>query len=219
LTLMTNFIPIFPLSLVIYPGETLPLHIFEPRYKQLVKECFDAKKPFGIPAVVNNHLQEMGTLVEITEIVKVYDNGEMDIRTQGLQIFRVLEIIKTIPDKLYSGAIVNYPSNTLSAPSNELMSKVLAGIKELHRLLNITKDFKKPEDELKSYDVGHHAGMSLDEEYELLALLQEIQRQEYIKRHLQKVLPMLMEMEHLKEKVKLNGHFRNLSPLDLDINL
>jgi uncharacterized protein len=216
---MTNFIPIFPLSLVIYPGETLPLHIFEPRYKQLVKECFDAKKPFGIPAVVNNHLQEMGTLVEITEIVKVYDNGEMDIRTQGLQIFRVLEIIKTIPDKLYSGAIVNYPSNTLSAPNNELMSKVLAGIKELHRLLNITKDFKKPEDELKSYDVGHHAGMSLDEEYELLALLQEIQRQEYIKRHLQKVLPMLMEMEHLKEKVKLNGHFRNLSPLDLDINL
>jgi Lon protease-like protein len=216
---MTNFIPIFPLSLVIYPGETLPLHIFEPRYKQLVKECFDGKKPFGIPAVVNNHLQEMGTLVEITEIVQVYDNGEMDIKTQGLQIFRVLEIIKTIPDKLYSGAIVNYPANTLSAPNNDLMAKVLAGLKELHRLLNITKDFKKPDEDLKSYDVGHHAGMSLDEEYELLGLMQEIQRQEYLKRHLQKVLPMLMEMEHLKEKVKLNGHFRNLSPLDLDINL
>jgi hypothetical protein len=99
------------------------------------------------------------------------------------------------------------------------MDKVLAGIRELHRLLNITKDFKRPEAELTSYDVGHHAGMSLDEEFELLGLMQEIQRQEYIKRHLQKVLPMLMEMEHLKEKVKLNGHFQNLSPLDLDINL
>jgi Lon protease-like protein len=216
---MTNFIPIFPLSLVVYPGEKLPLHIFEPRYKELVKECFESKKTFGIPAVVNNQLQEMGTLVEITEIVQVYENGEMDIKTQGLAIFKMLEMIKTVPDKLYSGAIVNYPVNTLSAPTRELMDKVIFGIKELHRLLNISKDFKKPDPELTSYDVGHHAGMSLDQEYELLALMQELQRQEYIRRHLQKVLPMLIEMEHLKEKVKLNGHFRNLSPLDLDINL
>jgi uncharacterized protein len=216
---MTNFIPIFPLSLVVYPGEKLPLHIFEPRYKQLVKESFEAKKPFGVPAVVNNQLQEMGTLVQITEIVQVYDNGEMDIKTEGLAIFRVLEMIKLVPDKLYSGAIVNYPPNMMVTANRDLMEKIVTGIKELHRLLNITKDFRKPDEELSSYDVGHHAGMSLDEEYELLGLMQEIQRQEYIKRHLQKVLPMLMEMEHLKEKVKLNGHFRNLSPLDLDINL
>ena len=216
---MTNFIPIFPLSLVVYPGEKLPLHIFEPRYKQLINECFQAKKPFGIPAVVNNHLQELGTLVQITEIVQVYENGEMDIKTEGLAIFRILEMIKLVPDKLYSGAIVNYPPNVMVTGNRELMEKIVTGIKELHRLLNITKDFKKPDEDLTSYDVGHHAGMSLDEEYELLSLMQEIQRQEYIKRHLQKVLPMLMEMEHLKEKVKLNGHFRNLSPLDLDINL
>ena len=216
---MTNFIPIFPLSLVVYPGEKLPLHIFEPRYKQLVKESFEAKKPFGVPAVVNNQLQEMGTLVQVTEIVQVYENGEMDIKTEGLAIFRVLEMIKLVPDKLYSGAIVNYPPNMMVTANRDLMEKIVTGIKELHRLLNITKDFRKPDTELNSYDVGHHAGMSLDEEYELLGLMQEIQRQEYIKRHLQKVLPMLMEMEHLKEKVKLNGHFRNLSPLDLDINL
>jgi Lon protease-like protein len=216
---MTNFIPIFPLSLVVYPGEKLPLHIFEPRYKQLVKESFEAKKPFGVPAVVNNQLQEMGTLVQVTEIVQVYENGEMDIKTEGLAIFRILEMIKLVPDKLYSGAIVNYPPNMMVTANRDLMEKIVTGIKELHRLLNITKDFKKPDEELNSYDVGHHAGMSLDEEYELLGLMQEIQRQEYIKRHLQKVLPMLMEMELLKEKVKLNGHFRNLSPLDLDINL
>ncbi len=97
------------------------------------------------------------------------------------------------------------------------MQKVVRGVKELHRLLNISKDFKKPETELRAYDVAHHAGLSLEEEYEVLALLKEIQRQEYLKRHLQKVLPMLMEMEHLKEKVKLNGHFRNLSAFDLDV--
>jgi Lon protease-like protein len=214
---MTNFIPIFPLGIVIYPGENVHLHIFEPKYKQLIKECQENKKPFGVPTVVNNRLQEMGTLVEITDIVQTYDNGEMDIKTQGLRVFRILEVIKDVPDKLYSGAIVNYPENDEDAGNRELMQKVIFGIKELHRLLNISKDFKKPDEQLRSYDVAHHAGLSLEEEYELLGLLKEIQRQEYIKRHLQKVLPMLMEMEQLKEKVKLNGHFRNLSAFDLDV--
>jgi Lon protease-like protein len=213
---MTNFIPIFPLGIVIYPGEKLHLHIFEPRYKQLIKECHENKKPFGIPTVLNSRLQEIGTLVEVTDIVQIYENGEMDIKTQGLKIFRILEVIKNVPEKLYSGAIVNYPENEDSG-NQKLMQNVVRGVKELHRLLNISKDFKKAETELKSYDVAHHAGLSLDEEYELLGLLKELQRQEYLKRHLQKVLPMLMEMEQLKDKVKLNGHFRNLSALDLDV--
>lgn len=216
---MTNFIPIFPLGIVVFPGEKVHLHIFEPRYKQLVNECYESKKPFGIPTVVNNRLQEMGTLVQLTDIVQTYENGEMDIKTQGLKVFRILEVIKTVPDKLYSGAIVNYPHNDEDAGNRQLMQKVVNGVKELHRLLNVSKDFKKPEDQLQSYDVAHHAGLSLEEEYELLGLLKELQRQEYIKRHLQKVLPMLMEMEQLKEKVKLNGHFRNLSAFDLDIDL
>ena len=214
---MTNFIPIFPLSVVVYPGEKLPLHIFEPRYKQLIRECHELKKPFGIPTVINNNVQEMGTLVVLQDIVKEYENGEMDIRTEGLQVFRILEIIRSIPDKLYSGSIVNYPETDHDRGNGKLMQTVLAGIKELHRLLNISKDFKKPDDELLSFDVAHHAGLSLEEEYELLGLPRELQRQEFLKRHLQKVLPMLMEMELLKEKVKLNGHFRNLSSLDLDI--
>jgi Lon protease-like protein len=213
---MTNFIPIFPLGIVVYPGEKVHLHIFEPRYKQLVNECHESKKPFGIPTVVNNRLQEMGTLVEVTEIVQTYENGEMDIKTQGLQIFRILEVIKKVPDKLYSGAIVNYPEND-DFGNRELMQKVVNGVKQLHRLLNISKDFKKPDEQLVSYDVAHHAGLSLEEEYEVLGLMKELQRQEYIRRHLQKVLPMLMEMEHLKEKVKLNGHFRNLSAFDFDL--
>ncbi|HUR11697.1 MAG TPA: LON peptidase substrate-binding domain-containing protein [Flavitalea sp.] len=214
---MTNFIPIFPLGIVVYPGEKVHLHIFEPRYKQLILECKETDKPFGIPTVLNNRLQEIGTLVQISDIVQTYDNGEMDIKTQGIKIFRILEVIKTVPDKLYSGAIVNYPENEEDEGNRKLMQNLVNGVKELHRLLNISKDFKKPEEELKSYDVAHHAGLSLEEEYELLGLLKELQRQEYLKRHLHKVLPMLMEMEQLKEKVKLNGHFHNLSALDLDV--
>lgn len=212
---MTNFIPIFPLSVVVYPGEALNLHIFEPRYKQLVQECHAEKKAFGIPSVIDDRLQDYGTLVRITEITTVHDNGEMDIKTEGKQVFRVLEVIKEIPDKLYSGAIVNYPAN-YEQGSVEVMRRVVNSIRELHRLLNVTKDFKKQDGELKSYDVAHHIGLSLQEEYELLNLLSERQRQEYLRRHLSKVLPMVAEMERLKEKVKLNGHFKNLSGFNFE---
>lgn len=208
---MTNFIPIFPLSIVVYPGETLNLHIFEPRYKQLVNECYAENKGFGIPTVINNKLNEMGTLVKIAQIVEVHENGEMDIITKGISVFRILEVIKSVPDKLYSGAIVNYPQNSEDAGKRELMQKVVNAIRELHRLLHISKDFKKPDTELIVYDIAHHAGLSLQEEYELLGLLREEQRQEYLKRHLSKVLPVIAEMEILKERVKLNGHFKNLS--------
>src|SRR6185503_11348110 len=108
---MTNFIPIFPLGIVLYPGENLNLHIFEERYKQLIKDCHESKKPFGIPTVIDNKVQDYGCLSEILEITATSENGEMDIKTRGTQIFRVLEMIKEVPDKLYSGAIVNYPDN------------------------------------------------------------------------------------------------------------
>jgi hypothetical protein len=97
------------------------------------------------------------------------------------------------------------------------MRKVINSIRELHQLLKLEKNFKKPDDLLVSYDVAHHAGLSIQEEYELLGLLHELQRQEYLKRHLTKVLPLLAEMEQLKEKVKLNGHFKNLSSLDFEL--
>jgi Lon protease-like protein len=211
---MTNFIPIFPLGIVVYPGEELNLHIFEPRYKQLINECHEQKKPFGIPTVIENKLQDLGSLVQITEISKVHDNGEIDIKTRGEKVFRILEIIKEVPDKLYSGAIVNYPDNQEQGNA-ELMRKVMTGIRDLHLLLKVTKEFKKPDDEIKVYDVAHHIGMSLEEEYELLGLFEELQRQEYLKRHLAKVIPMVAGMEQLKEKIKLNGHFKNLPGIDL----
>jgi Lon protease-like protein len=199
---------------VVYPGESLNLHIFEPRYKQLIAECNATKKPFGIPTVIDNKMQEYGSLVEIVELTKIYESGEMDIKTKGVKVFRVLEIIKDIPDKLYSGAIVSYPENKEQGIP-EMMKKIMTSIRELHELLKVKKDFNKTDAALTAYEVAHHVGLSTAEEYELLNLLDEKQRQEYLRRHLAKVIPMLAGMEALKEKIKLNGHFKNLGGFDL----
>lgn len=206
---MTNFIPIFPLGIVVYPGELVNLHIFEPRYRQLIKDCFDARKQFGIPTVLNNKVSEMGTLVQVNEITTTYDDGRMDIKTEGLQTFKILEIVRELPDKLYSGAIVTYPKVSLKG-SVGLMKKILQGIREIHKSLEVNKDFKKSDEELLSYDIAHHAGMSLQDEYYLLELEEELHRQEFLKRHLSKVIPIMEEMDTLKSKIQLNGHFKNL---------
>ncbi|RFM35347.1 LON peptidase substrate-binding domain-containing protein [Chitinophaga silvisoli] len=211
---MTNFIPIFPLGIVVYPEEQLNLHIFEPRYKQLIRECIAEQKPFGIPSVIDNKIVEYGTLVEVVRVEKSYESGELDVVTRGTRVFRILEVIKTIPEKLYTGAIVNYPENHTN--SNERLQKqVIQALRELHNLLQVNKSFKKEDADLLSYDIAHHAGLSLLEEYELLLLFQELQRLEYLKRHLLRVVPVMAEMERLKDRVKLNGHFRNLSAGDI----
>lgn len=212
---MTNFVPIFPLGIVVYPGEKLNLHIFEPRYKQLITECYAEAKPFGIPTVLGNGVGDLGTLVEITKIAEVYEDGKMDIQTRGLQVFRILEVVKDIPEKLYSGAIVNYPPNNETG-RKVMMEKVLFAIRQLHRLLNVTKDFGKPDELLNSYDVAHHAGLALEQEYELLGLFQEMQRLEYLKRHLNKILPVMVDMETLKEKIQLNGHYKELKGFNFE---
>jgi Lon protease-like protein len=206
---MTNFIPIFPLAIAVFPGEKLNLHVFEPRYIQLILSCVKTKKPFGIPIVVNGKISDIGTLVEIVEISANYENGEMDIKTKGLTVFHVLEIIQEIPEKLYSGAIVSYPRNE-AMPRPEMMKKIIVDVALLHKLLAVKKEITAEGRELLSYDFAHHIGMSIEEEFEFLQLLQEDQRLEFMRRHLKKVIPVLKDMEILKKKIQLNGHFRNL---------
>lgn len=211
---MTNFIPLFPLNIVVYPGETLNLHIFEPRYKQLVKECIANKKPFGLPPVLDKKMGDLGTLLEITEVVKEYDNGELDIRTRGTAVFKVLEQVQSIPDKLYSGAIVTYPDNTLEGGDSTLAQRIVAEVKRLYHLLNV-EDKYPLEDKLKAYEIAHYVGFSQEQEYELLGLFNELQRLEYIRRHLNNIIPIIKELEEMKGRIKRNGHFRNLSLDDI----
>ncbi len=212
---MTNFIPLFPLELVSFPGEKLNLHIFEPRYKQLIGDCVAQGKPFGIIAVINNKLMEYGTLMQVAEVKKLYEDGRMDISTRATEVFQVLELVKELPDKLYSGAIVTYPQNefVVNLPA---LQPVLRQIQQLLLMLESPKAFPKPDNELCSYDVANMTGLSIEEAYDLLQLLREDQRVEYLRRHLQKVLPVVKEMELLKSKIKLNGHFRELRSLGFE---
>lgn len=216
---MINFIPIFPLDIVVYPGEPLNLHIFEPRYKQLIRDCIDEKKPFGIPVVLDKKIAELGTLMEVAEVVKEYDNGEFDIRTRGIKIFRLLEVIRDVPEKLYNGAIVNYPENKMEQGDTDISRLIVNEVRRLYTLLNVEEKFpvQKEGDPIFSYQIAHFVGLSMQQEYELLGLFAELQRLEYLRRHLKEITPVVQELEQMKERVKRNGHFRDLSLGDLNL--
>ncbi len=206
---MEQLIPIFPLEVVVYPGDELNLHIFEPRYQQLINDTVKNKKPFGIPTVVGRKIGLLGTLVELSSVANVQADGQMDIKTRGGRIFNVVEFRKVYPGKLYSAAIVTYPDIDEKGEA-KVMRQLVADTRKLHALLKVKKQLPKPESQLTSYDVAHHVGLTLAEEYELLALFSEVERQQYLRRHLERVLPILASMESLKEKIQLNGHFKNL---------
>lgn len=201
---MTNFIPIFPLGIAVFPGEVFKLHIFEPRYKQLITECVSQKKAFGIPVVINNTVHEMGTLVQVTQVIKTWEDGKMDIEAEGLQVFRMLEQLDAVPEKLYSGAIVSYPENKM-AGSKSLMKKIIEKTKELHALIKVSKPFSKPEELMNTYDIAHYAGLSLQDEYDFLQLMNELQRQEFLKRYLNKrteAVKAVLKTEEAKGEMK-----------------
>ena len=104
---MMKFLPMFPLGLVAYPAEHVNLHIFEPRYKELINECHQSKTTFGLLPYINEEHKEYGTEMQVTEIVKTYEDGKMDIKTEGTGIFRMIEFVKKVPNKLYSGGIIS----------------------------------------------------------------------------------------------------------------
>lgn len=91
----------FPLSMVLFPGETTKLYIFEERYKQLVDDCLDNEASFGIPYIEKGKIQKYGSEVKINRILKTYENGGMDILVEGKGMFELLEFSEVLRPKLY----------------------------------------------------------------------------------------------------------------------
>lgn len=208
---MSRFLPLFPLNIVVFPGEKLNLHIFEMRYRQLITECHANGSTFGIPVFLEKGLGEYGTEIKILNIEKKYPGGEMDIKTQGIGIFKIKEFQRQAPNRLYpAGEIEEITSLQDEAPA--LHQQIAELLKELYGALGIQSVMLKLPGNFKSYDVAHHLGFSTDQEYALLQCLKESERLQIIQDHLQSILPIVQETERLKERVKLNGHFKNLPP-------
>ena len=124
---------------------------------------------------------------------------------------RILDFFKQAPNKFYpAGTVTDVPD--IKAEDAVLKQKITESVRQLYSIMGINKIFLALPANFRIFDIGHHLGLTIEQEYELLQCPTEISRQEYVWQHLQKILPIVLETEKLKERVKMNGHFKNIIP-------
>ncbi|MDH5609630.1 MAG: LON peptidase substrate-binding domain-containing protein [Cyclobacteriaceae bacterium] len=208
---MQKELGLFPLNLVAFPGERLNLHIFEPRYKQLVNDCLQGKQTFGIPSFVHKKI-EFGTEMRILNVSKRYDDGRMDICTEGIAEFKVIDFQNPWNDRLYAGGRIEILTQDRQENA-ELTLRAIDLVQELFSWLQV-EDKIKLSVQTPLHEYVHKIGLKLEEEYDLLQLPSEEDRLHFLIRHLKSLLPTLERAEMAREKIMLNGHFKHLDPLN-----
>jgi hypothetical protein len=207
-----KYLPLFPLQLVAFPYEQLNLHIFESRYKKLINECLETGQTFGIPTYIKDNLPGFGCEVQVIELVRRYEDGRMDVATKGLQVFQLISFDNPAPQKLYSGGQVVLMPEAEAYPwvSVDLLEKT----ELLYRYLDTPTLYDPELPQPYSFQVAHKIGLTLEQEYNLLQMSTEAERQSFLEIHLEKVLPVMEQMQRTRERIRLNGHFKNLDPLE-----
>jgi Lon protease-like protein len=201
-------IPLFPLNVVLLPGADLPLHIFEPRYGQMVKHCLQEKSAFGMLLSLPKGIARVGCTAEILGVAKCYEDGRMDILTAGRTPFRVVELFTE--DPLLEGH-VDYLEDR-DAPASPRVQRELVELFEACHTM-IFDDYPKnlegaPPEEL-SYLVAAALPMELLWKQQILELRSEADRQERLVAYLREWAPHLQESEAVRQRAGGNGHGLN----------
>jgi hypothetical protein len=146
------------------------------------------------------------------EIEKIYADGSMDIRCKGVGIFQLLSFQNPAPNKLYAGGVALPIPNDWDEEA-DIRLELIEAVYMLYNLVQIMFEIDVHDVTPLSYQLAHKVGLSLQQEYELLNLVYEAERQKYLLVHLRATIPIVEEIERTKARIKLNGHFKNLDPL------
>ncbi len=204
---------LFPLGLVLFPGEGLNLHIFEPRYRELVADCLANDETFGIVPFFEGKLYHIGTEVRIISVEQKYIDGRYDIKTLALDRFELKEFFNPWKPHLYAGAVVNPITKEYGFGDPILRHKALLLAVEFGELAEIEVSEKPADDKCFSWQIGHKIGLNATEKSQLLSLSVEDDRLDYIISHLERVIPILKEIRRTQERARLNGHFKFFEPI------
>jgi Lon protease-like protein len=192
-------LPLFPLNVVLLPGADLPLHIFEPRYRQMVRECLETQSPFGVLLALPNGIAGTGCSAEILEVAKRYPDGRSDILTIGRSPFRVVELFKR--EALLRGEVDFLEDR--SSPIDPRLCRELNDLYETcHTLIfgDCPRDLCADPHEGVSYLVASRLPMDLLWKQCILELRSEADRQERLVAYLREWAPHLEKTTQLRTR-------------------
>jgi len=193
-------IPMFPLNIALLPGETKTLHIFEERYKQLVADCLENEAHFGIPFLQQKAMGDYGIEVKINNVIKQYDNGEMDIAIEAVKIFKIIEYSNVLTPKLYGAGIIQYEEEITEKPSillQELTKEYMWVSQE--NIIPIDAF-----DNSNIYGIARLLDLSAKEKYELMKLRTLSNKEDYLKPKIKLFTHLIKTENELKSKFVLN---------------
>jgi Lon protease-like protein len=196
-------LPLFPLELVLLPGTPLPLHIFEPRYKEMIGECISAEAPFGVVRAFDEGIAEVGCTAEIITVTKEYPDGRMDLVCEGRKRFEVLKVNR---DRSFLRAeVLIVPDDPEVAVQDERVKAVHLHL-EILSLAGAVQDLSAADQNQLSFYLAGSLPLDLDFKQKLLAMRSEGQRIQAVAAYLETVLPQLRRAARAREKAGGNGH-------------
>jgi len=203
------WLPLFPLEVVLFPGATLPLHIFEPRYKELMNECLNHGTEFGVVLKQEDSLAEVGCTATIKEVVKRYDDGRLDIITEGTRRFEILsenseEEVLRAEVSFFDDEVAEDPQELtrLSETVKAIYAKVVLAVAKPNLSVRLV-EAKVPR---LAFSIAEHLGLPLEVCQDLLSLRSETERLRELERYLVELLPKIERLQKAQRKVGGNGH-------------
>jgi Lon protease-like protein len=187
---VNSLLPIFPLDLVLLPGVPLPLHIFEPRYREMIAECLERKKPFGVVRVSSGGVADIGCTAEIMSVTKKYDDGRMDILTRGVERFEVIQVNN---DRAFLQAEISVvqdeEEDEPGKPSAQLVAQAVRLHAEIAKLAGAEPSGPDEHAANLSFLLAGSLPLDLDFKQKLLSTLSEAKRLQAVIGYLEAVLP------------------------------
>src|SRR4051794_39656864 len=178
---MSKEIGLFPLGIVVFPGEQTPLHIFEPRYREFVGEAIDQEAPFGILLTDDEGLREGGTTVRVTEVVERFEDGRFVVVVEGTDRFRLLRF--TEGRSFRTGEVERLTDGDAQAADGERRT-ALELFEELRDVVGAEVDSPEIDDPELSYAIARRVEMDAQVKQDLLESVSEPQRLEILTSHL-----------------------------------
>jgi Lon protease-like protein len=197
-----GLIPLFPLHVVVFPRTPLPLHIFEERYKEMVRGAIRDQSEFGIVLAQENGIVSAGCTVKVEKVLQMYPDGRLDILTRGLRRF---EIVTISEEKDYLQAEVSFFDDEDDAASPELRAEAVLHYKEL-AALGVSQAVGEPDmaDRQLSFQLARGLP-DLDFLSSLLRARSEDGRLKQLNHYLAEYIPRQRTIERVKSLAPTNG--------------
>jgi Lon protease-like protein len=196
--------PLFPLGIVLLPGEAVPLHIFEERYKQMIGECLDDEREFGIIWLADDELKEVGCAARITRVLERFDDGRLNILVEGTEPFR---LDRRIGELAYPAGDVELLDDEPDA-GEEALERARSAYADLVEEVTDNRPEPAALAELGAYGMAATLDIALPAKQSLLELRSERARLEQLEALFAEAVKRIKTAARVAEQASGNGHLK-----------